>query len=406
MADWGFWAAAALIAAVVAALLVRALGRGRGEAAAAEADMAVYKDQMAEVERDLARGTIGAEEAQRLRTEVGRRLLDLDRQRAPDAAARATPARPVAVMVALVVLVVLGGGLAAYWYLGSPGYPDLPIERRIAMADERMAGRPAQAEAVAAAPKLAPPEIPAETMQLIEKLRATVAQRPDDPVGLELLARNETALGNFAAAEDAQRHLIAVKGESVTAKDHSALAEIMIAAAGGYVSPEAEAELTAALSLDPKDGLARYYAGLMFVQGGRYDRGFALWSGLLEESGPDAPWTEPLRAQIEEVAWRAGVNYRLPEMTGPTAGDMAAAAEMSEEERQAMIEGMVTQLSDRLASEGGGVEDWARLIRSQAMLERLEEAQKAYDAAVAEFEGQPAELSFLRQAAVEAGLNP
>ncbi|MFC3087017.1 c-type cytochrome biogenesis protein CcmI [Tabrizicola soli] len=403
MADWGFWAAAALIAAVVAALLVRALGRGRGEAAAAEADMAVYKDQMAEVERDLARGTISAEEAKRLRAEVGRRLLDLDRQRAPGAAASAAPATPVA---ALVALVVLGGGLGAYRYLGSPGYPDLPIERRIAMADDRMAGRPAQAEAVAAAPKLAPPEVPAETMQLIEKLRETVARRPDDPVGLELLARNETALGNFADAEAAQRHLIAVKGGTVAAADHSALAEILIAAAGGYVSPEAEAELTAALSLDPKDGLARYYAGLMFVQGGRYDRGFALWSGLLEESGPDAPWTEPLRAQIEEVAWRAGVNYRLPEVTGPTAGDMAAAAEMSEEERQAMIEGMVTQLSDRLASEGGGVEDWARLIRSQAMLERLEEAQKAYDAAVAEFQGQPAELSFLRQAAVEAGLNP
>ncbi|WP_374641368.1 c-type cytochrome biogenesis protein CcmI [Tabrizicola sp.] len=403
MADWGFWAAAALIAAVVAALLVRALGRGRGEAAAAEADMAVYKDQMAEVERDLARGTIGAEEAQPLRAEVGRRLLDLDRQRAPGAAASAAPVTPVA---ALVALVVLGGGLSAYWYLGSPGYPDLPIERRIAMADDRMAGRPAQAEAVAAAPKLAPPEVPAETMQLIEKLRETVARRPDDPVGLELLARNETALGNFADAEAAQRHLIAVKGGAVTAADHSTLAEILIAAAGGYVSPEAEAELTAALSLDPKDGLARYYAGLMFVQGGRYDRGFALWSGLLEDSAPDAPWTEPLRAQIEEVAWRAGVNYRLPEVTGPSAGDMAAAAEMSPEEQQAMIEGMVAQLSERLASEGGGVEDWARLIRSQAMLERLEEAQKAYEAAVAAFEGQPAELSFLRQAAVEAGLNP
>ena len=403
MADWGFWAAAALIAAVVAALLVRALGRGRGEAAAGEADMAVYKDQMAEVERDLARGTISAEEAQRLRAEVGRRLLDLDRQRAPGAATSAAPTTPVA---ALLALVVLGGGLGAYWYLGSPGYPDLPIERRIAMADDRMAGRPAQAEAVAAAPKLAPPEVPSETMQLIEKLRETVAQRPDDPVGLELLARNETALGNFADAEAAQRHLIAVKGGTVTAADHSALAEIMVAAAGGYVSPEAEAELSAALSLDPRDGLARYYAGLMFVQGGRYDRGFALWRGLLEESGPDAPWTEPLRAQIEEVAWRAGENYRLPEMTGPSAGDMAAAAEMSAEERQTMIEGMVTQLSDRLVSEGGGVEDWARLIRSQAMLERLAEAQKAYEAAVAEFQGQPAELSFLRQAAVEAGLNP
>ena len=65
---------------------------------AGEADMAVYKDQMAEVERDLARGTISAEEAQRLRAEVGRRLLDLDRQRAPGAATSAAPTTPVAAL--------------------------------------------------------------------------------------------------------------------------------------------------------------------------------------------------------------------------------------------------------------------------------------------------------------------
>jgi cytochrome c-type biogenesis protein CcmH len=85
---------------------------------------------------------------------------------------------------------------------------------------------------------------------------------------------------------------------------------------------------------------------------------------------------------------------------------MAAAAEMSPEDRQAMIEGMVTQLSERLATEGGDVEDWNRLIRSLAVLERLPQAQVIYDEAKVRFEGRPAELSFLRLAAVETGLNP
>jgi cytochrome c-type biogenesis protein CcmH len=85
---------------------------------------------------------------------------------------------------------------------------------------------------------------------------------------------------------------------------------------------------------------------------------------------------------------------------------MAAAAEMSPEDRQAMIEGMVAQLSERLAAEGGDVEDWERLIRSLAVLERLGEAQTIYDEAKVKFEGRPAELSFLRMAAVESGLNP
>ena len=110
--------------------------------------------------------------------------------------------------------------------------------------------------------------------------------------------------------------------------------------------------------------------------------------------------------RIGDVALRAGVNYTLPDLKGPSAGDVAAAAEMSAEDRQAMIEGMVAQLSDRLATEGGPVEDWDRLIRSLAVLERLDQAQAIYDEAKLRFEGRPAELSFLRLAAVESGLLP
>lgn len=403
MADWDFWAVALLAAVAVAALLIQALRRGRAEAATAEADLAVYKDQMAEIARDLARGTIGADEAERLRAEIGRRVLDLDRQRGADSRTSEAPVAPVAVLVAATIL---GGTLAGYWYLGAPGYPDLPVERRLAAADERMANRPSQAEAVAVAARMPPPEADPEFLRLMDALRTAVAERPDELRGLELLARNEAALGNFAAGEAAQRRLIELKGMQATAEDHAALAEILIAAAGGYVSPEAEAELQQALALDPTEGLARYYAGLMFVQGGRYDRGFALWRDLLETGPADASWIEPLRAQIEEVAWRAGVRYSLPAQRGPSAGDMTAAAEMSPEERQAMIEGMVAQLSDRLASEGGDVEDWNRLIRSLAVLERLDQAQAVYDEAKVRFAGRPAELSFLRLAAVETGLNP
>ena len=71
-----------------------------------------------------------------------------------------------------------------------------------------------------------------------------------------------------------------------------------------------------------------------------------------------------------------------------------------------MIEGMVAQLSDRLATDGGSVEEWNQLIRSLAVLQRLQEAQKIYDEAKVKFAGRPSELSFLRLAAVETGLIP
>jgi cytochrome c-type biogenesis protein CcmH len=158
---------------------------------------------------------------------------------------------------------------------------------------------------------------------------------------------------------------------------------------------------------DPKNGTARFYTGEMFAQIGRFDRTFVLWRNLLEESPPDAPWVAPIRAQILDVAMRAGVNYELPperRPVGPNEEDIAAAAQMEEEERRQMIEGMVAQLGERLATEGGIAEEWARLISSLAVLGRTDEARAIYAEAQRVFAGRSVDLQGLRQAAVNAGV--
>ncbi|WP_309667989.1 c-type cytochrome biogenesis protein CcmI [Tabrizicola sp.] len=405
MQDWGFWAAALGLLGAVAAILLAAMRRDRALVAPAALDMQVYKDQLAEVERDLSRGIIAADEADRVRVEVSRRLLEADRTAVSaggTVAGKVSGLGPAAVMVAL-----LASAVAGYWYLGAPGYPDLPLERRLSLSDDWMKARPSQAVAVAATPKVpAPTDVTPEFLALMDKLRTAVADRPTDVVGLELLSRNEAALGNYPAAEAAQRQLIAVKGEAATAADHAALAEILITSAGGFVSADAEAELTAALVRDPANGSARFYSGLLFQQAGRFDRTFALWQPLLEEGPPDAPWIAAIRAQIEDMAYLAGVNYELPPVAGPGADDIAAAEDMSPEDRNAMIAGMVAQLSDRLATDGGSVDDWGKLIRSLVVLERNDEAQTIYNEAKTRFAGRDSELSFLRLAAVETGLQP
>jgi cytochrome c-type biogenesis protein CcmH len=154
--------------------------------------------------------------------------------------------------------------------------------------------------------------------------------------------------------------------------------------------------------------LSRYLVGEMFLQGGRYDKAFQFWRPIAEGGNPAAPWVTSIRERIEAVAGLAGVGYVLPEglERGPSAADIAAAGEMSPEDRQAMIEGMVAQLADRPAFAGQPVEDWNRLIRSLVELERLDEAQGIYNEAKVRFAGRPAELSFLRLAAVETGLTP
>jgi cytochrome c-type biogenesis protein CcmH len=399
MAGWEFWAVALCLSGAVAIVLVRAArqaspGTGTG---AAEADLAIYKDQMAEIERDLARGTINADEAQRLRAEVGKRVLEADRARgalAPVGTARSGP------VAGLIALVLLPGAMLLYWSLGAPGYPDMALKPRMAALDAAIAGRPGQ-EAELATLGLT------RDAALDARLRDELG-RISDPDALREQFRRRFEAGEMLAAIRAQERLIAVLGTDAQSNDQANLALALVAEAQGYVSPEAEAALRESLKLDMGNELSRYLVGEMFLQGGRFDQAFRFWRPLAEGGNPGAPWIGSIRERIEDVAQLAGIPYALPGgvASGPTSEDMAAAGEMSPEDRQAMIEGMVAQLSDRLASEGGTVEDWDRLIRSLVVLERSSEAQAIYDEAKTRFEGRSAELSFLRLAAVESGLVP
>ncbi len=144
------------MALAVAALLVTALLRGRGGCGAAAAyDLRVYRDQLGEIDRDPARGVIPADEAERLRTEVSRRVLEADRAAGAAGAAADAPRSVTLAMAGLVAAAMLGG-VWAYLRLGAPGYPDLPMAARLEMAETLHRDRPTQAEAEAAAPKPAP----------------------------------------------------------------------------------------------------------------------------------------------------------------------------------------------------------------------------------------------------------
>lgn len=399
MVVWQFWGAAAAMALAVLAVLVQAVRRDPG-APEAGADLRVYRDQLREVERDVARGILAPAEAERVRSEVSRRLIEADRQQAD--AVRPGPGGGSGAVVAAIVIVLAGMGWL-YAALGAPGYPDFGLAARLAAADEIYRTRPSQAVAEAQVPPPAAARDPA-ALARVEALRAAVQGDPEGAKTLSDLALAEATLGDMAAARATQARLIALKGAAVGANDHAALGWMMIAAAGGYVSPEAEAELVAALRLDPKNSLARYYSGLMFAQVGRPDRAFALWEPLLREGPESAPWIQPIRLGIADLAARAGIRYTLPEGAGPSAADIAAAAALSPEDRQAMVAGMVQQLADRLGSEGGPPQDWARLITSLATLGRTEEAGAILSEARTRFAGQAAALAVVAAAGAEAGL--
>ena len=402
MAEWGFWAAVGGITLAAFALLVQALRRAT-QVTDDGASLKVYRDQLTEVDRDLARGLISAPEADRVRTEVSRRLLDADRaQQSAPAGQTAQTYGPVVALIGVLLMAAMGG----YFWLGAPGYPDLPLAKRLAVAEQTYQTRPDQADAEAAAPPETEADFDPEYKDLMTALREAVAQRPDDVQGLMLLSRNETLMGNFKAARVAQESLVAVLGDNATAADHLTLAQAMIASAGGYVSPQAEAHLIRTLELDPSNQLARYFSGLMFAQNGRPDRTFGLWEPLLAEGPPDAPWFEPVQTALPDVAERAGIKYRPVDAKGPNAADMAAAGEMTPQERQEMIKGMVAQLETRLTDEGGPLEEWLKLINAVSVLGEPDRAQAAVAGANAAFAGDAAALTAIADAAAAAGITP
>lgn len=406
-----FWLITSLLAIGAAAMLALALWRGHDTARpSAQFDLNVYRDQLAEVERDLARGVIAPDDAERLLTEISRRILSADKALREETADAQSPKVLKYCVLLVLAAGLVGGSYAMYRTLGAPGYGDLSLATRIEAAKDARAQRPSQetVEATLPAPGF-DPNAPAEYIALIKKLREAVAQRPDDLEGAQLLATHEMRLGNAVTAYKAQSHVLRLKADAASAEDYATYADMLVIAAGGYVSPQAEKALAITLRKDPKNGVARYYSGLMMLQVGRPDIAFRAWARLLQESPDDAGWVPPIREQIEELAFRAGVEYELPPLrdastVGPSAEDIENAAGMSSEDRAEMIKGMVAQLSDRLATQGGSPEEWARLISALGVLNEPDRAALIWQNAKDVFGDRPEALSVVREAARKLGI--
>lgn len=397
-----FWMLGGLMLAICVTAMAGAL-RARPRTGEAP-DVAIYRDQMRELDRDSARGTLASDEAEAARVEVARRLLAADRGAAPVAKTGAHPWLGLAAVTVPVVAVTLGTYLA----IGAPGYEDLPLQGRIARVEEARASRPGQAAAEAQVPD-APVTADAEIVEMAARLKEVLAGRPDDLRGWQLAVGTQSGLGDLEAAWRSQDRIVALLGDAASGEDFALLGELMVMAAGGYVSPEAETALAEAVRRDPGNGTARYYAGLMFAQQGRPDRAWEIWRALVADSAPDAPWLDPIYARIEAVSEAAGEPTPLSELPaprGPSEAEVAASEALGPEERVAMIGGMVDGLAARLAQQGGPAEDWARLVTSYGVLGRSEDAESVYAEGRLVFAEDPAALDTLARAAERAGLAP
>ncbi|TWB75497.1 cytochrome c-type biogenesis protein CcmH [Nitrospirillum amazonense] len=362
-----FWIAAALLTAGILLALLRPLMVARKTEAGGSPEVDIYKDQLAEIERDVGRGLLTDDQAAAARTEVGRRLLAADARAKSAPVAPATPAKPSRTLATTLMAAVPLLAMGIYLRLGSPDLPGQPAGGRT----DQTAGVQAQA--------------------VLKTLQARVTENPKDLEAWKALATAQgmTGQNDKAAASWAK----AVELAPDDANLQASRAEALVLSADGVVGPEAKQALGRALALNPKEPRARYYDGLATRQAGDLKGAITRWSALLAESPADAPWVPFLRGQLGETATEAGMDpaavtpQPLPPANptpapnagtpGPTAADMAAASTMSSGDRNAMIQGMVQRLADRLKTQPEDAEGWSRLARAYRVLGQNDKAAEA-----------------------------
>ncbi len=374
-----FWIATALMAVGVTWALTRPLLGERNELRdAGDADIAVYKDQLAEIETDRARGALPATEAEQARAEIARRLL-----RKPITSETAAASsdvgfiKPTYLTLTLALPVV---SLALYLAVGAPGMPGQPLDERLGRTVEN-----------------------ATTNDLVARVEARLRDLPEDGRGWDAIAPVYYSLGRYEEAASAFATAIRILGETPTRLQGFANARIR--ASNGIVPEDARAAMEQVLKVEPQRPEPRIWLALAKEQDGKKSEAISDYRALLKDAPSDAPWKGFLEERIAGLEGTAPANAPAAENEpGPGGMDPATIAAMSQQERQDMINQMVSRLAERMKTTTHDAEGWLKLIRAYQTLGRKDDALKALSEARAGLKADETGLKSVNELARQLGL--
>ena len=275
---------ATLLMLVVAVFIVPPLWK-KQRAAVQEVDrkaanLGIFRDQLADLEREKADGTLNEADFSQARSELQRRLLDeieptlLEAPASIEGGSRKTA---VALMLALPVL-----AFAGYMLLGKPAALD--------------PGQVASGPAAGGQQEMTPEQIEAMVGKLADRMKAN----PDDLQGWVMLARSYKVLGKYDLAAESY-----AKAESMVSKDPELLAsyaETLAMAGGGKgLAGKPRKLVEQALKIDPKHGHSLFLAGAAALEAGDRKQGIAYWEALLPQVEPGSELDQMLRSGIEQM---------------------------------------------------------------------------------------------------------
>ena len=327
-------AAFATLAAIWPILRSSASSAGADSSASAEA---FYKAQLDEIERDVERGQLPQSEVASARAEAARRLIAV-RSGAPKTESTRTRNR-----LAAAALIAVGLPAIAFPLYAIVGHPQAP--------DEPLASRQPATHAAS------------DIEAAVARVEAHLIAKPDDGKGWAVLAPVYMRLERYADAAHAYAEALRLLGDEPARR--AAYGEALVAAADGVVTDKAREAFAKALAAQPGQPQARFYLALAAEQDGKTSDAIRDYEALIADAAADAPWLSAIKARL------ASLKGEAPPQSA------AVASALGSEQQKAMIQGMVNQLANRLASSGGSVDEWSRLIRAYTVLHESDKAKAA-----------------------------
>lgn len=388
------WIVFAILAAAVTGAVLRPLWSADPSASmTGDADLEIYRDQLAEIEADRQRGLIDDKEAESARAEVGRRILKrTESNNGADTSSAAGQDYPLLGKVLLIAIPLLSLGF--YVVLGAPGLPGQPLASR---------GSPVS------------PDAPIN--ELVAKVEERLKSHPEDARGWEVIAPVYLRMGRAADAASAYEHVMRLTGESADLL--VGFAQASLVAGNGIVSEAVRSASERALKLDANRIEPHLWLGLAKEQDGDLKGAVAGYRALLErpKAEGDERWRQAVEKRIAVV--EARIEGRpLPESApsetaapsadapGPGGPEGAAVAKLPPQEQQQFIQAMVARLAERLKTNGKDLEGWQKLIRAYQVMGRADEAKAALAEAQKQLAGDAAALTTLSEFAANIGLSP
>lgn len=340
-----FLAIAVLMTLLVVAWVVRPLLRPAPQTGVSSQRLnaAIYRDQLQTLERDLARGIISPADYEATQDELQLRLLDDTEAPAAPSPSHGAPFWSARRTAAVIALLLPLGAAGLYGWLGAPA------------AIDPMATQKANSEKV---------------LQMVESLAAKLKASPDNPMGWAMLGRSYKVLGRLPEAEQAF-----LKAGSLVHTDPDLLvdyADLLAALADNNIEGRPLALVNQALALNPQHPMGLMMSGVAAYRRGDFAVAVAQWEKLLVLLEPGSPDAQQVEADIADARAKAGLPASTSADKLPPV-DAAAAADMTPEKINQMVERLATRLKANPDDRVG----WARLARAYRVQGRLAEAEIA-----------------------------